>query len=44
MFYGALISRKLNATLLATFGSFIRRRALLASNASADTNTNLGVQ
>ena len=44
MFYGAFISKKLIATLLATSASFIRRKALSASNASADTNTNLGVQ
>jgi len=44
MFYGAFISKKLIATLLATCGSFIRRKASSASNVSVDTNTNLSVQ
>ena len=44
MFYGAFISKKLIAIRLATSGSFIRGKALSASNASADTITNLGVQ
>lgn len=44
MFYAAFISKKLIAIRLATSGSFTRRKALSASNASADTNTSLNVQ